>query len=183
MTWAVSRAILRSLLSREQPFVGAHMTRWSVRDFPGRCSRESGPSLRLGHGRPRHQQPRRCSRESSPSLRRPRALAGMGPRPQSLLSREQPFVEARSKRPSFTPMFGGAARESSPSLRLHHMTPTPASGRWSLLSPEQPFVEACTVVDCPRRSDWSLISPAQPFVEAQKVRGSDPFRRAQSLLS
>ena len=78
---------------------------------------------------------------------------------RSLLSREQPFVEA--------------GRRCCP---IGSWSPVAALG-------EQPFVEACTVVDCPRRSDWSLISPAQPFVEAQKVRGSDPFRRAQSLLS
>jgi len=61
---------------------------------------------------------------------------------RSLLSREQPFVEA-SKR-SRTP------------LRL----------RRSLLSREQPFVEAeqtCTTRTCPTRS---LLSREQPFVEA-----------------
>ena len=69
---------------------------------------------------------------------------------ESLLSREQPFVEARSHRPHPVPRSRRCSRESSPSLRRGDAQGRHQDGRRSLLSREQPFVEARTTT-CPTR--------------------------------
>ena len=137
---AVNLAVsaLKSLLSREQPFVEAST---SQRTAPGRthrrCSRESSPSLRpvcQPSGPPGWSG--RCSRESSPSLRHAGHLGRgqSGLRLRSLLSREQPFVEARGSRATAAPCMSVAAPREQPFVEAPPRSPSPtpaAVGRCS----------------------------------------------------
>jgi len=127
----------------------------------------------------------------------------------SLLSREQPFVEA-SEPTSGLPgaSVGRCSRESSPSLRPMWIAIVSGGFRWwSLLSREQPFVEATrprsrlaamSPCRCSRESSpslrpgdracavddgfRSLLSREQPFVEASPSP-SDSSGHVTSLLS